>query len=337
VLAASPGQADVVVVDNRSRQSVEFTVWRGNVETSPTRIVVAGYQLIPVPTRGPVELAFRQGEQSVRYRLDANAAYFFAGEGDQLGLHKIGLGGSDATLAGRDMGAPADLERIGILPVKILSDDDQRYTRRVWEPQLRQRVQAASEVLQRFCRIRLEVVAVETWDTEDQITDFQQSLLEFAREVDPRPAQVAIGWTSQYQIVRGRTRLGGTYGPFQSHILIREWAQHISKAERLELLVHELGHHLGAAHSPESDSVMRPILADRQIRRSRFPLRFDAVNTLAMYLVAEEFRLRNARRLSEISPATKARLRQIYAELSRADPEDPAARKYLELLDAGTP
>ena len=132
-------------------------------------------------------------------------------------------------------------------------------------------------------------------------------------------------------------RLGGTYGPFQSHILIREWAQHISEAERLELLIHELGHHLGAVHSPEPDSVMRPILGDRQARCAAFPIRFDPVNTLAMYLVGEEIRIRHVHSFARMSTPTKMRLRQIYTVLSQALPSDPAAAKYLDLLGGDLP
>ena len=121
-------------------------------------------------------------------------------------------------------------------------------------------------------------------------------------------------------------------GPFRSHILIREWALHVSEAERLELLIHELGHHLGAAHSPEPDSVMRPILGDRRARRLSFPIRFDAVNTLAMNLLAEEIRLRNVRSIADLSIPTRTRLRQVFTQLAYALPKDPAARQYLRLL-----
>jgi hypothetical protein len=63
----------------------------------------------------------------------------------------------------------------------------------------------------------------------------------------------------------------------------------------LELLVHELGHFFGAAHSPETNSVMRPLLADKQANSTRFRIGFDPLNALAMNLVTEEMgRLRFA-------------------------------------------
>ena len=40
---------------------------------------------------------------------------------------------------------------------------------------------------------------------------------------------------------------------------------------------HELGHFLGSVHSPEADSVMRPVLGDRQSRSVKFRVGFDPV------------------------------------------------------------
>jgi hypothetical protein len=97
----------------------------------------------------------------------------------------------------------------------------------------------------------------------------------------------------------------------------------------LELLVHELGHHLGAAHSPEVDAVMRPLLADRQSRAKKFIIRFDPLNTLAMNLVAEEVRDRGIRQFNDLTLPTKQKLRAIYAEIDKALPDVPAARIYL--------
>src|SRR3990172_8995441 len=73
------------------------------------------------------------------------------------------------------------------------------------------------------------------------------------------PAQLAIGFTSQYQVVTGRVHMAGTRGTLQSHILVREWSQHMSEPERLELLVHELGHFLGASPNPPPPHPIPPL------------------------------------------------------------------------------
>ena len=72
-----------------------------------------------------------------------------------------------------------------------------------------------------------------------------RTLREFEIEVDPAPGQIAIGFSSQYRFRKGVNGLGGTRGPLNSHILLRESAPTIVEPERLEALVHELGHFLG--------------------------------------------------------------------------------------------
>jgi hypothetical protein len=156
-------------------------------------------------------------------------------------------------------------------------------------------------------------------------------MTEFEREVKPAPARLAIGFSSQFQAPEGQAHVGGTRGPLHSHILHRELARHVDDRVRLEALVHELGHYLGAAHSPEATSVMRPVLGNRNPQTAGGPIQFDPVNTLAMYLVSEELRYRDVDRFADLTPQTRKRLRQIYTELSRANPKDDSAARFLQL------
>jgi hypothetical protein len=130
--------------------------------------------------------------------------------------------------------------------------------------------------------------------------------------------------------------MAGTRGTLHSHILVREWSQHMSEPERLELLVHELGHFLGASHSPERDSAMRPVLGDRQAARKGFQVKFDPVNTLIISLVGEEIRRRRIQQASQMSAGTMRRLRQIYQALSPTMPKDPSANQFVQRLNVST-
>ena len=56
-----------------------------------------------------------------------------------------------------------------------------------------------------------------------------------------------------------------------------------------------------------------------------FRIQFDPVNTLAIAMISEEMRRRNLTKLGELSPDTRKRLSQIYTELARSLPDDPAA------------
>src|SRR5205085_7080037 len=116
--------------------------------------------------------------------------------------------------------------------------------------------------------------------TDNNINNFDKTLAEFEQNVKPEPARLAIGFTSQYEVPRGAFHLGGTRGPLHTHVLVREWSKHISEPERMEVLLHELGHFLGAVHSPAPDSVMRSILGDRIARVKDFRITFDPVNVL---------------------------------------------------------
>jgi hypothetical protein len=91
---------------------------------------------------------------------------------------------------------------------------------------------------------------------------------------------------------------------------------------------------LGAAHSPERGSVMRPVLGDDLAGRSDFCIQFDAVNTLAIAMIGEEIRRRNIRQLYDLTPGTKRRLSQVYAALARSLPDDPAAGHYIRLMSS---
>jgi hypothetical protein len=341
-----------IVLDNQSTAAVSFTIrWPDNQETQHR--LVAG-DLAPVAVTGSVGIAFDVGLQRRRYALQANNIYRFVDEHGTLELSELPMpdvGGIDlATVADpsrpleADRSPPAD--EVGAfesppkqaysVSVKLLADDLEPTRRAIWEKRLRDRMAAASAIFERHCRVQFQVVAVETWQSDHGIRDFEQSVAEFERKVHPAPARLAIGFTGRYEWVEGESHVGGIRGPLRPHILIREALAKVSELERLEVLVHELGHFLGAVHAAGT-SVMRPTLGDRQACRRGFRIGFDAPNTLAMYLLGEELARRPIVSLYHLSPEVKAPLRRIYASWARALPSDPAAPKYLALLELPFP
>jgi matrixin len=335
LLAAAPARADVIVLTNRT--SILITGQISPLAAVPFPVKLAPADVLPVFVDGRAYINFTSRGEAKRYLLDANSAYYF-GESAKgmVDLQKIGLGedknsGEGRTLPGRAGSAP-----MTVIPVKILVDEEQPLKQAVWERQLRARVASASAILEKYARVELKVVAADTWTTDNSITDFFESLGEFEHKVKPFPAQLAIGFTSQYQMVTGRVHLAGTRGPLSTHIFVREWSQHISEPERLELLVHELGHFLGAAHSPEPTSVMRPVLGNKQAVRVEFQVRFDPVNALIIGMVGEEMGRRKIQRWSQLTPGTKDRLRQIYGALAQTLPTDPAAGAFIQSVNPAT-
>jgi hypothetical protein len=219
------------------------------------------------------------------------------------------------------------------ITVKLLADDKEPTVRRLWEKRYRERLAAASEIIERCCHVRFQVVEVATWTSSEDIHDLDQLANELVRKVRPEPAQLVIGFTGQGRSLQLDKRVGDAKGPFCPYILAREWGQQVTDPERLEILVHELGHYLGAVHSPERKSVMRPDLSDRQSRARGFQIGFDARNAEVLRVVSDELRKHPVASLALLSPQAKDRLRPLYQSLAAALPNDPAAPRYLAMMD----
>jgi hypothetical protein len=329
--------ADVIVLANRTDRPMQIRV--GPASGAMQQVTLPMGDVAPVFLDGKGRVEFAANGVAKRYSLDANCAYYFGRAVDgRIDLQRIGLGEDGTTLSGRSLRGSAT-GPAAVITVKICVDEEEPARRAHWERRFRRRVASASAILEKFCGVRLEVVATDVWNSDNDTNDLHASLGEFEREVSASPARVALGFTSQYQMTRGRTHMAGTRGPLHSHILAREGSPEISEPEKLEFLVHELGHFLGAAHSPERSSVMRPILGDDRAGRSDFRIQFDPVNALAVAMVGEEIRRRNITHISELMPDTRRRLRQIYTELARSLPDDPAGYHYVQLMGstAGAP
>jgi len=324
---ASPSRADVIVLANRTAEQITFHLVADEVQQK--MVIAAGQQRV-LPARATCQLHYRVSDELVRYQLDANAVYFFAlNEQGWLDLRQVDLGGTLAS-SGSTTATPPDT--IVELPVKVLVDNYDPTPRPAWEKRLRQRFAKVSDILEDHCRLRLKIVAVGTWDSGTGKQSFKQTLIDFRRQVDPMPARLAIGFTGRYQQEAGRVDLGATQGMLQSHILIREWAATMSEPERAEVLLHEIGHYLGAVHSPDSMSVMRPILADDQAIHRAFQIGFDPVNTLIVNLVAEEIRTHQTESVNMLSEGGRRRLLQIYKALATTMPRDKSIRQYISQL-----
>ncbi len=340
----SSASGDVVILANRAEATVRFDALRRPGTTWQRQQIRPGDSLA---------LFFESSESlSVRaaglgaYRLTPYGVYYFGStSAGKVEIREIGL----AKTAGRAdppgaaiVGAQADLREPKsevtenasrrTVMVAVYVDDEEPNVDRVWRQRLADRVAEASRILERSCGMRLAVKSFGTWETNDGVHDFELSLREFEHTVRPKDVHVAIGFTNQYRITRGRTHLGGTHGPLHTHILLREWSQHVNEPERSELLVHELSHYLGAAHSPESSSVMRPVLGDRQARARAFRIAIDPVNALAMSVVAEEIRDRGIRSFAQLSEPARKRLEAVYTTLAEALPNDPAPPAFMRFL-----
>ncbi|MBN2474354.1 MAG: hypothetical protein JXB62_07085 [Pirellulales bacterium] len=331
-MGPAAAEAGVVILASRIKSPVEFVVAQPGGESGRHRL--EPYQQVPIPVEEKLLVAFNARGVARRYTLEANTVHYFLPSGETFDLKQFPLPSQPpARPAPKPAAERKPLLPVYKIPVMLLVDDDEPAVQRLWEKRLRDRLAAASEIFEQHCRVGFEVVAVGTWESDDRVFDFEESLREFEMTVKPAPAKVAIGFTSQYRSVRGRAHLGGTRGPLHSHILIREWSQHISHTERLEVLVHELGHYLGAVHSIEASSVMRPTIGDHRSHARDFRIGFDPLNTLVMYTLGEELRAGRFAGINRLRPEQKALLRSAYTVLSKYVPGDKSAENYMSLLD----
>lgn len=229
--------------------------------------------------------------------------------------------------------APRVAARVATVTVKICVDDEEAARDEIWKKRIGDRLAAASTITEKTAGVRFQAVEFTRWDSDDAIHDFSRTLGEFEKEVASDRARLIIGFSSQYEIPRGEVHLGGTRGPLHSHILIREWSRHIAEPERLEVLVHEIGHFLGAVHSSDTSSVMRAKLGDRRSRAVNFEIRYDDANAQILRIFGDEMRLRPVRRLADLSDRTKADLLARYDALAKANPKDPAVKRHIELVE----
>ncbi len=321
------GRADVIVLSNRTRAAISFEIlvhdpWSRSLE-------VSAHALTVLPLRGPCELAFTTQGVRTQHQLDANAVYVFREDPQgRVDISQIDLGINDQTAGGRTLGEGPPLRTVVEIPIEVFVDSYELTVRDVWEARLRKRIDRVSDILEQYCRVRLKVVDVGEWTASAEAAAFPLALAEFQQAVQPRAGHVAIGFTGRYREPLGVSHLGGTPGMLQRHILVREWSATMSEPEREEVLLHEVGHYLGAVHSPDRGSVMRPVLADNQALRADFRIAFDPVNTLLINLVGEEIRERRVTAVSELTAATRLRLSQIYAKLADAIPADTSAKQY---------
>jgi hypothetical protein len=337
IVFAPTARSEVSVLSNRTRQ--EMVVHVSSAGEAARVVSIPSGDSRPVFFHQRASVRFGHALAPTFYDLSHGAAYMFLTEADgqSVRMERIGLGPSDTEQpkpAEANNGVAKPECKEVTISVKIVIDDDEPTHRTVWEPRLRRRIAEASAILEQHCGVKLAVTSVELWDSDDKTREFVRSMREFEREVKPGAAQLVIGFSSQYDFGTGQIHLGGGRGPLYPYIMLKERAPEVREPEKLELLVHEVAHFLGASHSPEPQSVMRPVLTISRLRATGERIYIDPVNTLLMSLMSNEMQRGDIRNFGDVSWATKARMLEIYKTLQQALPGDPAAVIYQSLIGA---
>jgi len=333
LLSVADVRAETTILHNRSEQPLRL---RFQPDPNGVRALsLAPGGSMPLSVTGSVKLWYTGSAGNGNSTLWPNNVYRFSEKvPGHIELRRIPVSGQQ-TIPPRYLEGEVVERTPWPLRIKIAVDDDEKTRKETWEKKIKQRIESASRLLEYFCGVRLEVVAVTRWESKDSIRDFNLSLSEFSAKVPAHPAQLVIGFTSQYDVNIGRQRLGGTRGPLRSHILIREHGPRIGESERLEVLLHELGHYLGAAHSVSQASLMRPLLGDGQSNARSFQMTYDPINLLAMNLVSDQIRRPGFYSVKQIPIPVQQRLLDVYNWLTEQQPGDKSAMQMARVLCGG--
>ena len=332
--------ADVAVISNRMEKGVAFVVAQKGKPQQTVRL--ASGDAFSFFFDDQSALAFNDGQQSQQVPLEPQSVYFFgtSPEGNMF-FQKLPITGNPVGAFRMDENAAPVLSssvtysplgmKIIEVPVKIYVDDNEYSKQSVWEPRLRKRINKVNEVYERLCHLRFKIVGVGQWKSDDNIQDFVTSMKEFELMAPAYPAALAIGFTSQYGIKPGVDHIGMTRQPFHTHILIREFAPQFSENERVEALIHELGHWLGAVHNPDPHCYMNPTLAERESRRAAYVKTFNPINALLINLWADVWANRK-NGLMNMSDKRIEEFIEIYSFMSKIPHTDSNAASIEKLL-----
>ena len=318
--------ADVIVLANRTATSAPVSIPAACRRNAAGFAAVRRVDAACSSTARRIVLFATQGGPK-HYQLDANCAYYFGrGRGRPSRLAEdrprrrwnhvptaASLPGQRQPRADRDDPRENPRRRRGAGPAGILGAPARR------------RIEAASAILEKHCRVRFHVAAVGTWNSDNAITDFFASLGEFEREVDPAPAQT-------------RDRLhepvadGPRPHPHGRHA--RAAALPHSRARRIAANQRAGTARVSRARvGPLPGRVAQPGAEQRDAagarrpagRQAGFHIQFDPVNTLVIAMVGEEMRRRECQAASATCQRdTRRRLQQIYIAAGRSLPDDPA-------------
>lgn len=298
-----PGRLMVLPVGEAAE--LTYTVAPSPSNRSPTS---------PSPASSPPPNPFAGSPQRVTLRL--NTLYYFLDQGERVVCRPV-MFSQDGAVGWIHADASGQLPPVVSVPVKVLADEEHPAKPEVWQEEFKRLFRSVSEIFEQYCRVRFEAVSAETWQSDNALgQDFGKLFDEFRREVSPAPGRLAVGFTSQWKLGHPNHVPAPYLTPLSAHLLLPGPQKNLSHQELFLLLLHQLGHWLGAVETPEPGSIMsQNFYADRE-KAFKEGLRFDPVNTLAMNLLAEEIRRRDVRSLSEIPRSTRGYLQAIYLSLN---------------------
>ena len=332
-LVCPAAQAAGVALYNATDRPVTVAVGHPGKPGTTFSLAAGEARLVPVG-RQP-DISFQNAGKAVKYRLEPYHAYMFSTDKNGVEFHGIDLAGAMP----RPDDVPADPPALTPLrlPVALYADDANPRARVGWERLYRDRIAAASAVLEKQCGVGLTVASVGDWKSDASHGDLAQQAKLFETAATPPAGVLAVGFTSRFPRAEPRggesePPTGFARQPLWPYLLVRDGNLR-TDSERTEALVREVGHFLGAGHTPDPRSAMRGKLADGRPFVGRSPIGLDPLNLLAVGIWADELRAGKPKSVADLKPASRERLAVIYKTLSGLLPGDELAAERLAELE----
>lgn len=321
--------AAVVCVQNRTGTDITFAVTHGADQRRVVTLAPGDAAAVPVG-REPTLVVTRDNKNEV-FKLDPYSAYLFVPKGNSFDFQGVKLAGE---LPKPDDVPAAPVARKPIrVPVTLLVDDRDGRVRAVWEKTLRERFAAAAAPFESQVGVQFEVAVTAEWKTTAE-AGWDFALEHFKANVEPKPGGLAVGYLTRSPGKDDGDQFGATGRPWKAHVLVRDgWPK--TEAERVDVLAHLLGRHLGAVRTADPVSVMRERLTDGAATKANHRIRFDPLNLLVLHIWAEEKAGGHGLTWETLRPNARDRLRVLYKTLAELGPKDSLATEYVEALATG--
>lgn len=202
------------------------------------------------------------------------------------------------------------------LTFRVAADEEFR-RQKDWEKVIQRHIKEASEVYERDFHIRLKIVDMVPWDSENSFSDLEELLLELKKEVQPGGAEIVFGVSGQRPHASWEEKYGEAF-PLGNRALV------LVPEDRQESratigIIHEIGHLFGATHPSDKGSVMH---------RAATTLMFDAQSAkLILLMRSYDFQ----RGVAGIDKETKAKLTAMCKEGRVPIKEHPLVGAYANL------
>ena len=330
-LLAPPARAAVIVVGNYTNAAVAFTVAEPGAKARAH--MLPSNHVAPVFVSGPADIAFAGRGGPTTLRVEAYTAYVFLPDPPaNVRLEGLQMPGDPLARDARPEPNPVPRDPPVKVPVTLLVDDIDPRADKLWQAELRKRLDEAAAVVEKASGVRFEFAGFDTWKSDAGAKTTADQLAHFEKAMEVKPGALAVGYTSRKIDDKKDSAFGASRGLSGRHVLVREWVPK-TEAQRVEVLVHFLAKSLGGVGTPDPGSALRAKAGDGYTLRAGSVVRLDPLNALALNLWADERRRDPNVTLNTLSADNRYRLTRVYKALLKAAPGDSLALAYLNDID----